>query len=314
MSKATVTIETVHAGWIDPSLPAPQALRRVDGQGQRFYYTAGDDVKVYPSVTSIIRATMPMPSHLLKWWCDLGFKEAKEILSTKAAYGTLYHILCGELLQKGSFDLDSVQERITAYVLAEGITFATDWWDLELQRDLLAFAQFCAEKDVRPLAIEVPLLSEKLGYAGAIDLACELTFNRKTVRAIVDMKSGKGGFYEDYEIQLEAYRQLWNDQYPDLPVAMIFNFSPKDWRKAPTYDLKNQTESANAYKWPLLLSMYQQAGESKPKPLTKVSGVITLGRDVSDLFEVVEIEEHLRRIHAGQEEANLKEAADVDTF
>jgi hypothetical protein len=178
----------------------------------------------------------------------------------------------------------------------------------------LSFAQFCAEKEVKVEAVEVPLLSDNLGYAGTIDLVCELTFNRKRIRAIVDLKSGRNGFMEEYELQLEAYRQLWNVNYPDLPVAMTFNFSPKDWRKEPTYELKNQTESGNLFKWPLMLAMYQQAGESKPKPFTHVNGVIVLGRDTSTLFEVVEIEDHLRRIHSIDEAERVKEAANVDSY
>jgi hypothetical protein len=303
-----IHVEPVHAGFISPELPAPPVLRRVDGRGQRFYYTATKDgsITIYPSVTSIIRTQMPMAPGLLRWWTDLGYDRAKEILSQKAHYGTLYHILCSKLLQAGTFELARTADFIATYVAENNVDFDISDWEYELKRDLLSFAQFCAEKQVKVLAVEVPLLSERLGFAGTLDLVCEMTFNRKTVTAIVDIKSGKGGLYEEYEVQLEAYRQLWNDQVPTHQATMLFNFSPKDWRKEPTYELKNQTESQNAFKWPLFLEMY--------KPITTTDGVIVLGRDLDGLYSVVEIEEHLAQLHAGSRATEVLEAADVETY
>lgn len=310
---SAINLESVQAGHVVASLPQPEPLRRVDNMGQRFYYTFNGDVRIFPSVTSILRATMPKPEHLVKWYADLGYENAMKVLRQKASYGTLFHILCGKLLIKGTFDLNTVAEEIAAYRAEVGIDFPTDYWEYELKRDLLSFAQFCAEKEVKVEAVEVPLLSDNLGYAGTIDLVCELTFNRKRVRAIIDLKSGRNGFMEEYELQLEAYRQLWNNCYPEYPATMIFNFSPKDWRKEPTYELKNQTESTNLYKWPLLLAVYQQ-GDNKPKPFTMVEGTLILGRETGGLYSIVEIEDHLKRIHSIDEAERVKEAANVDSY
>lgn len=310
-----IAIENVEPAFLREGLQR-QIIRRVDGRGQRFYYSIGKDGSplIYPSVTSIIKATTPLAPGLLKWYSDLGIEEAQRIMNEKAAYGTFLHIVCGQLLTAGIVDLDTLGDVIEAYVAEQGITWDTSWWLYEVQRDLLAFAAFCSEKEVKVIAVEISLISETLGYAGTIDLVCEMNFGKKVVRAIVDLKSGKKGFYEDYEIQLEAYRQLWNDQYPDLNVEMVFNWAPKDWRKDPTYDLKNQTESTAAFKWPLLLQVYKADGETKPKPVTVCSGQVIIGREVSSHYEVVDIEEHLRRKHAIEEAAVLEEAVDAETF
>jgi hypothetical protein len=203
---------------------------------------------------------------------------------------------------------------VKVHAEVEGVTCDTSWWPEELKKDLLAFAAFCNEKEVRPIAIEVPLVSETLDYAGTLDLVCELTFNRKRVRAIVDLKSGKNGFYEDYEIQLEAYRQLWNDQFPTMPIDMVFNWAPKDWRDKPTFDLKNQTDAESAAKWPLLVQIYKQTHEIKPRAHKSIGGKLKLGMDVSELYETIEMDEYLRRYHLALREQEVKEAADVDDF
>lgn len=311
----TIAVETVQPGFLRQGLDR-QIIRRVDGRGQRFYYSLGEDNTpiIYPSVTSIIKATTPLGAGLLKWYADLGLKEAHRIMNEKAAYGTFLHILCGQLLTTGIVDLGAIEAMVEAHVAEENIKFDTSDWTYEAQRDLLAFAAFCNEKEVKVIAVEIPLVSPRLGYAGTIDLVCEMLFNRKVVRAIIDMKSGKKGFWDDYEIQLEAYRQLWNDQYPDLNVEMVFNFAPKDWRKEPTYDLKNQTEAPSAYKWPLLLEIYRASGETKPKPLTVCHGAVVLGKEVSGHYEVVEIEEHLKRKHSVDQAEQVEEAANADTF
>jgi hypothetical protein len=319
MAQPIATIDTAPAAFLsdDAAKVTRPHVFRFDSRGQRFYYNldAENNPCFLPSVTSVIKATTPMSPGLLDWYSKLGMDEARKIMNEKAAYGTFMHIVCAGLLANGVFDLDHIEHVVNDYVEAEGITCDTSYWAADLAKDLLAFAAFCAEKDVKPIAIEIPLLSTQLGYAGTIDLVCEMTFNRKTVRAIVDMKSGKKGFYEDYEIQLEAYKQLWNNTFPELPVSMVFNWAPKDWRDKPTYDLKNQSESLAAAKWPLLLEIYKAAGETnQPRSLKRAHGTIVLGRELTDNYEIIEAADYIKRHHDATTVARLEEAANVESF
>lgn len=253
----------------------PEPLYRLDASGHRYYYRFQDNEPVfYTSVTTMIKNTLPTSPHLIKWLVDQK-GEGKDIAQEKAHYGTLLHMQCGVLLMTGKYDLDSLPRVVQDFTTKEKIGDKSEWLE-DLKKDILAFAQFMIDRNVKPLAIEICLFHPTDGYAGALDLVCELTFNKKRVTAIIDIKSGRKGFYESHEIQLGAYREMWRVHFPDKPVDMLMNFSPKAWKKSPTYNLQDQTDSKNIGKLPHLVELSKLETAKRDDTITIISGKIDL--------------------------------------
>lgn len=293
-----LSIEEVKALYFDSDALVEPAIRlwRIDGGDFRYYYdiTNGEPI-FYGSVTSVIGAELQIGKELIEWIAERGIEEAEAERDERADYGTIMHILIAYFLI-GKISLQKAS--IIAFVCEHLHNNYKQWWIKSLQKDLLSFAQFVNEHNVKPLAIEVTLASRKLGIAGTIDLICKMEFNRKIVLAIVDFKSGKKGFHEAHEIQLHAYKQIWEENYPDMPIEYVFNWAPSDWRTKPAYHLKNQTESKKRFKLPHLIAMFKIDGYDKPKKRLFVNGDIQPGIDISKNFEFIDIEQYVRNKHA----------------
>lgn len=286
----TTTIVPVEADYTAEGLVLPDyRLFRADTDGEARWYYCPETDRYYPSVTSVIRATTPTPPGLLEWMKRLG-SDADAVRDERAEYGTFLHAQIGRLLMEQSYDLDLLPER--CLVAAPDPATARVWYH-DAKKDLLAFAAFQREREVVPVAVEVVLKSES-GYAGAIDLACVLTWKRKRIAALVDLKSGRKGFYESHEIQLGMYRAMWEENFPDIPVAAVFNWSPKDWQDRPTYNLKDQTGSVAAGKIPHLIAAFQVGAPSPPRQLV-VRGVITPDTPLDDLYSFEDVRDRIKR-------------------
>jgi hypothetical protein len=186
-------------------------------------------------------------------------------------------------------------------------------WIEDLTSDILAFAQFCVDYKVKPIAIEI-MLAHPDGYAGTIDLVCYLTIREKInpektwiasntlyreILAGVDMKSGRKGFYDEHAIQLESYRHLIKNEWPDLEVEKIFNWSPKEWKTEPGYNLKDQSSSVDARKFELLVDLAKVELLKVPGAFLVPKGRIEFGVEFSqsDVLEKVNIVDFIVNFH-----------------
>lgn len=244
-------------------------LRRMTYGGKRNYFSITEENridKIYTSVTTFVKEVLPVSFGLLDWMKNKSKEEQENILKSSATYGTLMDIFCNELLING--EVKNFEARIMEHTLREGLYYInTDQWTESLKKDVLAFAQFVQDYEVKPIMISAPLKSDSLGLAGTLDLYCEMnsrlptkTIKPERIKAIIDYKakigdmsgkSDRNSFYESELMQLYIYALLLADNFPKnedgsggIEVDEFVNFSPKNWKTSPGYNLKIWSEDA----------------------------------------------------------------------
>ena len=292
-------------------------LYQLNTRGLRYYYYFDKDGNpvFMPSVTTVLRHTMPENVFLTEWKIGMGKDKADAYTAERAAYGTFYHSCIERLIINNGYNLDELKTELAKYIEREQLPSSFINYADSLKRDLLAFAQWMYEYDIVPYAVEISLFSEQYGFAGMIDLVANIRkyprTEEKKVRdklaedsakaagddkklaklgeklaeieqkfterenAIIDFKSGKKGFYEEYEIQLGMYRMLWEKWFPEIQIDSLYNFAPKDWRSKPTFAFKNQTDAPSLAKIPFLLGLYALVDDGE-KNITLVGGNIDM--------------------------------------
>lgn len=278
-----LTVEEMRAVYFDAEalIEPPYKVYQLNVSGFRWYYTLSKDgePQFFPSVTTIIDQAVPKAKHLVKWIADVGYEESRRYMMDRAAYGTFMHGIFARLLISRNYDLDKLKDELRSYIESEGLPSDFIHNADELKKDVLAFAAWVMDYDVRPLAIEIALVHPIHGYGGMIDLPCDMKEkpdSKKRITAIVDFKSGRKGFYEANEIQLHLYKEMWNTNFPDHKIDRVFNFSPKDWRKYPSYNFTDQTGSVNAEKIPYILKISEIENRKKERTFTSVFGQVSL--------------------------------------
>lgn len=278
-----MTVEEIRALFFDTNALKEPSYRiyQLNSDGHRYYYrfNAEGVPEFYPSVTTLLSQVMPTSPVLIDWMLENGKEQATEKRDMAAAYGTFMHSQFEALIINRSYDFDNVPAVLLAYMEREHVPESLfSQWLVRIRKDVLAFAQFVRDYNVKPLAVEIGLVSPRHHFAGCLDLPCVMTDPKtaETFTAIVDFKSGRKGFYEEHELQLHMYRIAWDENFPDLKIKRLFNFSPKDWRTKPTYNLKDQTDSVNAKKLPFLLSLAMIEDEKRDNTLTIVRGKLDL--------------------------------------
>ncbi len=290
-------------------------LWQLNARGERFYYTFDEEGNpvFFPSVTTILHAVVPENRFLTEWKLSMGKEESVAYTMERANYGTFVHGQLASLMISRRYNLDSLRDEMGKFVerekLPEGFI---DAHEDEARADIIAFAKWMKDYDVRPYAVEVSLFSEAYGYAGMIDLVCNmreysLEDEKKAIEkadgdekklakiaekfssridAIVDFKSGKKAFYESYKFQLELYRMMWNENFPDHQIERIFNIAPKDWtktaKKVPSYSFEEQTGDECLSQVPIYLDLYKLR-KNEEKKVVLMNGTIDLDSEMNNV-------------------------------
>lgn len=287
----------------------PEPVYRLDSSGRRYYYNFDEngEPRFFVSVTTMIKQNMPTSPQLIEWIAKMGVEESKRYAAERASYGTFMHSQIASLIINRTYDLDQLKDELRKYIEKEKLPTDFINYAEDFKKDILAFAQFMRDVDLKPLAIELVLTHPEDGYAGALDLAAEITIEEKgffgevyktganagkpketkqrvRIKAIIDFKSGRKGFFPEHEVQLHAYKEMWNIHFPDTPIDRVFNWSPKDWRgSTPTYNFKDQTESQEALRLPFIVGQAKLQNDRKDNTVVFCSGIINL--DADDMLE-----------------------------
>lgn len=319
-----MTLEQMKALYFDAdALQEPNyRLWQLNTKGGRYYYTfnpEGEPV-FFPSVTTILRRVMPENKFLTDWKLSKGKEEAEAYTMERASYGTFIHGQLASLAAMGEYDLDGVRDALVEFVAREKLPAGfVDAHEDEAKADIVAFARWMWDYDVKPYAIEVALFSPSGGYAGMIDLACNLRIISRTeeaekrakagddekklakiaeaaaqrIDAIVDFKTGKKGFYDEYAIQLELYRRMWNENFT-RPIERIFNIAPKDWtrtaKKAVSYSFEEQTDNPVLNRVDLYLKL-SALMQDEDKTIVQIGGKISLNNPGTECVKLYKLPE-----------------------
>lgn len=312
---------------------APRQVYRVDNhKSGRLYFTLTSDpnipAKFYLSVTEMISKTTPTSPYLIKWISEMGYEAAEKYKNERASYGTFMHMIFQEYLINKEFDLNSIDERIPGYLqeCKHSLSLSGSWIH-DLKQDMIGFAQFVNDYKIEPIAIEMVLASDEMGIAGMMDLYCRMEIEDKgfygevyksgpragqeketkqqiKIKALLDFKSGRSGIYDDHAIQLEAYRRLLIENFPELQKEelRLFNYCPTDWRTSPGYTLKEQTNNNILRKFDYLIEIGKIESGSIKQSFTQYEGVLQFNEDPKECIMQYDLQlEALRHASKNQE-------------
>ena len=290
---------------------AAEKVYRVEIGGLRHYRR--ESGRVYKSLTTFLDAVMPANRYLQAWRDkmieQLGSAEkTREFVQMTADYGTALHIAIAEYCRNAGVDWQEFEEWAFGFLSETGIDGKALGYALnELTNDFASLLAFFHDYEVKVIAVEIPVWLDN-GVATLIDLVVEMNaykYTEKTepekrsrVKAIINLKSGKKGFYETHVLQLVGERRMFNEVYGEVygAIERVYNLAPNDWRTEPTYKIKDQTTQANDLEpqFSLFLEIGKERGVLKI-PETKYPvffGRTEYGGNPLDQLKMVEYNEY----------------------
>ena len=123
--------------------------------------------------------------------------------------------LAREAMNRGSKVHEGIQlllegQELIFGTIEKGAFYSRDEWRL-----INKFVDFYITFKPETVAIEKVLVSEKLGFGSQLDYVCLIG----GVRWLIDHKTGN--LYDSAKMQVSAYKQLWNEYYPEQPINKV---------------------------------------------------------------------------------------------
>ena len=169
-------------------------------KGHQRYRTK--DGEIVPGVSGIVG--LLAKDALIKWSNELGLKgiDSAKYTDDKAAIGTLAHSFIADGLQ----DLETDTSDYDANQIESA------------QNCVRSFDQWARGKEIRPVLIEKPLVSERFCFGGTSDLYARID----GVKELIDLKSGTA-IWPEFVIQVSAYRQLLRENGHEVTKVRLLN-------------------------------------------------------------------------------------------
>jgi hypothetical protein len=175
--------------------------RQINALDSRAY--TNDEVNFYPSVTHVL-GVVDKGDNFHKYLKSNGFnsdyllREAMELGHRVHAITELYDTQPDKTINVREYDADG------------RVVFEHDMqtWGM-----LSKYVEFTKRFTPNMLAVEQVLCSETLGVGGQVDRVAEINGERW----LIDLKSG-AFTYDDYDLQLAAYKYLWDEEFPLYPI------------------------------------------------------------------------------------------------
>lgn len=167
--------------------------KQINFLDERFYTKDGE--VFYPSVTTVLDA-YPKGYGFVQWLKDNG-TNADEVVKRAAEQGSRIH------------------DAIDRYLRGEELQWTAEGnYNLDEWMMILKFVEFWSTYKPEILANEETIVSEKEKIGGTIDLVCKIGDEIW----LIDYKTGNA-IHHSHELQLSAYRTLWNEAYPTKQIT-----------------------------------------------------------------------------------------------
>jgi len=241
---------------------------RVDYRGNRFYRhevqeQSGDTTFVFRKgatfLSDKIMASTGQDKFLKSWrqkfTDELGSSEkVEEWMRATADFETLGHMIF-DLFVQGALTEAQLSEMVvdfcSQYRMSEMATFMAVE---KAKKDAFSFRQFIIEREIEAFSVEQMVTSKKLFTSTPIDVVCTGMFSptkgaRKTkCWALVNLKTSENAQNHGWQCAIEYYlakETIFNQMIAieDLPI-IVATVRPMDWRKEPTFEIKNYTDFA----------------------------------------------------------------------
>jgi len=167
-------------------------------------YRLADGTRV-PGVTTITGSQLGWNKQtLINWANRIGLEgvDSNRYKDDKAEIGTLAHAMVTDWLLGIETDTSDYSKNQIAAA----------------ENSALSFFEWARNKKIKPVSIEVPIVSEKYRYGGTPDIYANIDGQLE----LIDLKTGSG-IYDEMVIQVEAYARLLEEADSEVQFVRILN-------------------------------------------------------------------------------------------